>query len=100
MQTASASVHVDKNNRAGGEPGRLPLGGDHDQQYYETTVLRERLAGVEPGATDRAGQSVGGSGGPLQTAPRGARPIGPGGENSGISMLPAVIPCRQTRGGC
>ena len=100
MPTASASVHVDSNNRAGGEPGRLPLGGDHDQHYYETTVLRERLAGVEPGARDRAGQSVGGSGGPLQTAPRGARPIGPGGENSGISMLPAVIPCRQTRGGC
>ena len=100
MLTASASLHFDNNNRAGGEPGRLPIGSDHDQHYYETTVLRERLAGVEPGARDRAGQSVGGSGGPLKTALRGAVSIGPGGENSGIRMLPAAIPRRRTSGGC
>ncbi|CAN0130758.1 unnamed protein product, partial [Laminaria digitata] len=43
--TANASLHGgdNNNNRACGEPGRVPLGGDHDQQYYETTVLRERL---------------------------------------------------------
>ena len=48
----------------------------------------------------RAGQSVGVSGGALKTALRGGRPIGPGGENSVVSMLPAAIPRRQTRGGC